>query len=185
MFLVTGCSSGGDGAAPAPVVATVPANATVIDATNAETMIEAAAGSASTLGLIAGVETTQVLSLKSAIDIIQPILKNISTTNVATAAAFSEPCSGGGTISGSSTETVNGDTFTETGTGSFNDCIESGFTINGSVSFTSSYNNMTGAFSDDISGSITMAFSASESFSFSNFVYVITGNKPDVYIYHQ
>lgn len=178
LILITGCSSsGGDGAAPGTVPATVPTNATVIDANNAEVTIEAAAGSATALGSVFAVETTQVLSLKSAIDIIQPILKNISTTNVATGAAFSEPCSGGGTISGSSTETDDGTTSTETGTGSFNNCVEASVTINGSVSFTSSMNYMTGgAYSDDISGSITMAFSASDSFSFSNFVYAITGN---------
>ncbi len=39
LFLITGCSSSDDGAAPGIVPATVPANATVIDDTNAEPVI--------------------------------------------------------------------------------------------------------------------------------------------------
>jgi len=173
-LIITSCSSSDDGGGG---TATVPANAIEIDANNAEPLVAVAVSSATALGTIANAaETTQILSLQSAINIIQPILKNISTANVATAADFSEPCSGGGTISGSSTETVNGDTYTETGTASFNDCIEFGYTINGSVSFTSSENDVTGAYSNDISGSITVALSTSDSFSFSNFAYEITGN---------
>ena len=174
LILITGCSSGGDSGTPAPIVPVVPANATVIDAINAEPLVQVAVSSATALGSALSVETTQVLSLKSAINIIQPLLKNISTANVAAGATFSDPCSGGGSISGSTTETNDGTTFTEEGTANFNNCVESGFTINGSVDFNFSENIM-GVHTEEVSGTLTLSFS-SESFSFSNLTYEVTGN---------
>jgi hypothetical protein len=175
LFLFTGCSSSSDdGGTP---VASVPANAIVIDETNAETTVQAAVGSATTLGSVFSVETTQVLSLKSALNTITPILKNISTIDVATGTDFSEDCTGGGTVSGSSTETDDGTTYSESGTVSFNNCIEQGFTINGTVTYSSSGNYVTGAYTDNFSGSLTMTFnSGSDSFNFSNFAFAETGN---------
>ncbi len=175
-LLIAGCSSSDDGGTT--TTARVPANAIVIDATNAETTVQAATSSTTTLGSTISVETTQVLSLKSALNTIRPKLKNISTANVAAGVDFSEPCTDGGSISGSETSTDDGTTYTESGTASFNNCIEGSLTINGAISFAESGNYVTGAFTDDISGSITMTFNGgSDSFSFSGFVFSETGNK--------
>ena len=74
LLLITGCSSsGGDGAAPG---ATVPANATVIDATNAETMVAAIATSLDTFDQALAIEATPVMGLDAALDIVKPMIKN-------------------------------------------------------------------------------------------------------------
>lgn len=179
LFLITGCSSSGDGGSS---TATVPANAIVIDANNAEATVAAAASSGDMLGSALAVEATQILSLQSALDTIRPILKNIPTANVATGVDFTEPCSGGGSISGSGTNTDDGTLYTDSGTVSFNSCNEAGFIMNGSMTFSESGNYMTGDFQADASGSINMSFTnegGSGSFSFTGFVMSETGNYQD------
>ena len=65
LFLITGCSSGGGGDAafvPTPP-ATVPTNATIIDADNAEDLVLAVSQSLRTLDQALAVETTPVFGL--------------------------------------------------------------------------------------------------------------------------
>lgn len=180
LFLITGCSSddgsGGGGAA-------VPANAITIDSTNAESTVLSAATSAASLESAfsaLGVETTQSLSLESTLDIISPLAKdllNSATSNNATGVTISEPCTDGGSISGSVTESTNGTTSTEIGSVSFNSCNFSGFIITGSFSFNETYDLSTGIYTDNSSGSITMNdANSNNSFSFTGFVYAETGN---------
>lgn len=178
-FLVTGCSSSGDGGGG---TATVPANAVVIDSANAEAIVQTAASSGNTLGSALAVETTQIMSLQSALNSIQPLLKNVSTAHTATGVDFTEPCTNGGSISGSGTNADDGTTYTDSGTASFNSCNEGGFIINGSMTFSESGNYVTGDYTADASGSITMTFnneSGSGSFSFTGFVLSETGNYQD------
>ncbi len=179
LFLITGCSSSDDSGGGA----SVPANAVVIDSTNAESTVLAAASSASTLESTfsaLGAETTQILGLESALDIITPLVKNLSNNtsqNTATGITFNEPCTSGGSISGSFTETTSGTTTTDSGSASFNSCNESGFIINGSLSYTETSDSVTGVYSDNSSGSITMNdTSSNSSFSFTGFVYAENGN---------
>jgi len=173
IVLSTGCSSSDSGSSgPA-----VPVNAVAIDNTNAETTVQSALSSATTLSSVLSVETTQVLGLKSALNTIKPILENISMTDVATGVDFSEPCADGGSISGSGTESDDGTTYSRSGSVSFNNCTELGFTINGRVTFSSSENYMTGGYTNNFSGSLAMTFnSGSDSFKFSNFAFAETGN---------
>ena len=146
ILLITGCSSddaGGGGA-------TVPANAIVIDSANAETTVQSAASSADNLATVLAVDSYQFINLQSALGVVKPLLKNLadnSSANTTTGITYSEPCSGGGSISGSFNSTDDGANYSENGTGSFNSCVEAelGFTINGSISFSNSGNHVTGA----------------------------------------
>lgn len=176
-LLITGCSSDDASSGSSGGVATVPANAVIIDDTNAEATIYAAAASASTLGSAISVQTTQVISLKSVMEIIKPILNRNSTTNVATGATFSEPCTDGGSISGTETISDDGTTYSESGSVTFNNCAEGGIIINGTSTYSSSMNSATGAYTDDASGTITVTFTGgTDTFSFSGFVFSETGN---------
>lgn len=174
LILISSCSSEDGGSSSA---ATLPANAVVIDNTNAEQTIKAAAASTSTLGSALSVQATQVMSLRSVLEIIKPILNNTSTTNVATGVTFSEPCADGGSVSGSETITDDGTTYSESGAVTFINCAEGGITINGTSTYSNSVNDTTGAYTDNASGSITITFTGgTDTFSFSGFVFSDTGN---------
>ncbi len=170
IFLTSSCSSDDDS----------PPNAITINSTNAEAIVQSAAGSTTALSSALAVETIQFVSLRSTLDIIKPLIQNIadnSTANVATGIDFSEPCSGGGSQSGSGTQTDDALNYSDSGTSNFNNCVEAGFTINGSMSFSDSGNYVTGAYTDTASGSLTMSFNGrNDSFSFTGFVFSITGN---------
>lgn len=177
--LITACSSDDGGSS----AASVPANAIVIDSTNAETTVLTAANSAASLESAfsaLGVETTQSLSLEDTLDIISPLVNNLSNNasqNSATGIAIDEPCPDGGSISGSATESTNGTTTTDSGSVTFSSCNYSGFIINGSFSFTDTSDLSTGDYSDNASGSITMSdANSNSSFSFTGFVYAETGD---------
>ena len=165
-FLITGCSSSGDdGTTTATLPATLPANATVIDANNAELMVEAISTSLRTFDQALAVETTPVMGLNAALEIIEPFLKNhssSSSTNLATGVTESDVCPGGGTFSDTFTETTDGDTFSASGTISFVNCGVSldtltSFEINGSLTYNESENITTGAYTDNATGTISIA----------------------------
>lgn len=176
LVLVTGCSSGGGGSTGA----SVPANAIVIDSTNAETTVQSAASSADNLATVLAVDSHQFINLQSALDVVKPLLKNITdnpSANTATGITYSEPCSGGGSISGSFNSSGDDTNYSDSGSGSFNACVEAGFTINGSISFSNSGSYVTGAYTENASGSLNMLFNGgSDSFKFTGFVLAITGN---------
>lgn len=180
LFLVTGCSSedGGGGAS-------VPANAVIIDNNNAEATVLSATASADILSTAFAIDTTQIINLKSTLDLIKPKLDSLTynsskNKNIASGIDFSEPCSGGGSISGSGTESDDGTSYSESGNVSFNNCIEDSYTINGSLSYSGSGNYSTGAYTDNASGSMTMSFNGgSDSFSFSGFSFAESGNNLD------
>ena len=187
-FLITGCSSSGDdGGTTATLPTTLPANATVIDATNAEAMVAAIASSLTTFNQTIAVETTPVMGLNAALDIIEPFLENHSSSsaaNLATGVTESEVCPGGGTFTDTFTETTDGDTFSVSGTISFVNCIIpldtlTSFTINGSLTYNESENNLTGAYTDSVTGTISIAVVSSTdniSISFTGINFQETGN---------
>jgi hypothetical protein len=167
-ILLTGCSSGSDGSG-----STIPANAIVIDETNAEQVVLSAASVADTFNdslnnLALGVETTPVIGLKTALNIVLPLIKNRSNNDgidLATGATYSDSgaCSGGGTFSVSGNETEDGvNPYTESGSATFVNCSESGFTIHGSLTFSASQDSSTGDYTDNVSGSLSMTVSGQD-----------------------
>ena len=167
LFLITGCSSSDDGGTT--TTSSVPANATVIDANNAEAMVEAISSSLTTFNQALAVETTPVIGLNAALDIIEPFLENHSSNsaaNLATGVTESDVCPGGGTFTDTFTETTDGDTLTVSGTISFVNCIVpidtlTSFTINGSLTYNESENNVTSAYTDSVTGTISIAIVSS------------------------
>lgn len=165
LFIITGCSSSDDGGSPASAV---PANATVIDDTNAETIIQSMASSLNTfesaLNQAFAAGATPVIGLDAALDIVKPMMKNSSNNSgidLATGVAFSESgaCegAGGGTFSISGDESDDGTNYSETVTAIFTACdIGSGITIDGNLSGTFTENSSTGAYTDSISGSLSV-----------------------------
>lgn len=190
-FLITGCSSsdsdddnntgdsGGDST-------TVPANAVIIDSSNAEEIVLATSSMVNTfeeVGTAFAVQVTPAIGLKSALDIVKPLIKNRSNKtgiDLATGAVFNESgaCSGGGTFSFTGNETDDGITYAESGTSIFNNCSELGFTINGSLSFSFTENSATGDYSDDTTGTLSMILTGQETvtLSMSGIDFKETGN---------
>ena len=162
LLLITGCSSSGDGAAPGSLPATLPANATVIDDTNAEPIIAAVASSLRTFDQALAVGTTPVMGLNAALDIVKPMIKNSSKNSgidLATGVAFSEggACDVAGTYSVSGDETDDGTNYSETFTATFTGCDDGfGFIIDGSLSGTFTENYSTGAYTDNVSGTLSV-----------------------------
>ena len=184
-FLITACSSSDDGGGT--VGSTLPANATVIDATNAESMVAAISSSLTTFNQVLAVETTPVMGLNAALDIIEPFLENHSSNsaaNLATGVTESEVCPGGGTLTDTFTETTNGDTFSVSGTISFVNCIVpvdtlTNFTINGTLNYNESVNNLTADYTDSVTGSLSIAIVSSAdniTISFTGINFQETGN---------
>lgn len=164
-LLITGCSSSDDSSGG---VAAVPANATVIDDTNAEAIIQSMAASLGifeqSLDQAFAAGTTPVIGLNAALDLVKPMIKN-STKNsgvdLATGVAFNESgtCEGegGGTFSVSGDETDDGTNYSETVTATFTACdIGSGLTIDGTLTGTFTENRSTGEYTDSISGSFSV-----------------------------
>ncbi len=157
-FLITGCSSSDDGGG-----AILPANATVIDANNAEDMVEAIASSLRTFEQALAVETTPVMGLNAVLEIVEPFLNNHSSNSAANlATGVEESCPGGGTVDDIFTESTSGDIYSVSGTLSFVNCIVpldtlTSFTINGSLNYAETENNFTGDYTDSVTGTISIA----------------------------
>jgi len=184
LFLITGCSSddGGGGGG-----AVVPANAVVIDATNAEPIVQSAVDSTGVFDAALAVETTPNMSLKRILNTIEPFLKNHSNNsgaNLATGVTESGEClgpgNGGGTFSETYTETVNGSAYSESGSASFVNCdFGVGFIINGALTYTGTGNDATGDYTDNITGSLSIVQTGGSggfSFSFTGLNLAETGN---------
>ena len=184
-LIITSCSSSDDGGGG---TATVPANATVIDASNAETLVASVSTSLSSLDQALAVETTPVIGINTALDIVLPRIKNSSKDSgidLATGAAFSDSgaCAVDGTYSFTGDESDDGVNYSETVTATFVACDDGlGFVIDGTLSGTSTENYSTGDYTDNFSGSLgitTVSGSDTITVSFTGLDFSETGNNFD------
>jgi len=158
-LLITGCSSDDDSSGGG---AAVPANATVIDSSNAVPIVTSVTGATTTLSTALGAEAMQTVTLEDALDIIKPMVKNRlkdSGIDLVTGVAFNESynCTYGGTYSASGDEIDNDPTYSGTFTATFSNCSEvSGMIIDGTISGSYTENYATGAYTDSITGSISV-----------------------------
>lgn len=184
LFLITGCSSddgGGSGAS-------VPANAIVINAANAETTVASATTSTDTFGAAlptiataAETTTTPNTNLKSALKQIKLSVRDNSTDSgidLATGAAFEDSgeCLNGGTYSQVVDVTSDGENSSYSGSASFVNCNNFKYILSGTLSF-SSTNNSAGDYTDNMSGSMGMSVPDSGLLvNFAGFDLSVTGN---------
>jgi len=139
--------------------ATVPSGAvTITDANAIEVVTDAIDTGVALLDIVdlaTAVDIDQAPTARDIIDLVIDKTKNISGTTVVstpTGVAFSEPCTGGGTVSGDITSTAT----TDSGTVTFTDCVELGITLNGTVNFNSTTDVPdAGDFSDTLTGNIS------------------------------
>jgi hypothetical protein len=185
LLFVTGCSSSDDGGGG---TAAVPANATVIDANNAVPIVTSVMGATSTLGQALGAETTPVIGLNTALDLVKPMIKNRlkdSGVDLVTGATFNESydCPYGGTFSATGDETDAYPNYSETVTATFNNCSEiMDVVIDGTVSGTFTENYETYEYTDSVTGSISiMITSDPDTFktSFTGLSFQESGNSLD------
>lgn len=164
LFFITGCSSDDGGSSGG--VATVPANATVIDASNAESMVASISASLNTFSQAFAVGATPVIGLDAAVDIIKPMINKRSNNtgiDLATGVAYSESgnCDVAGTFSVTGDETDDGVNYSDTFTASFTNCDDGvGFIIHGSATGTETGNYNTGDYTDSFTGSISITLTS-------------------------
>ena len=187
-LLITGCSSDDDSSGGGGETATVPANATVIDASNAETLVATVSTSLSSLDQALAVEATPVIGINTALDIVLPRIKNSSKDSgidLATGVAFNDSgaCAVDGTYSFTGDESDDGVNYSETVTATFVACDDGlGFVIDGTLSGTSTENYSTGDYTDNFSGSLgitTVSGSDTITVSFTGLDFSETGNNFD------
>ena len=182
-LLITGCSSSDDSSGGG--VAAVPANATAIDASNAESLIASISTSLSTFDQAFSVGATPLIGLEAAVDIIKPMINNRSKNSgidLATGVAYSDSgnCDVAGTFSVTGDETDDGVNFSDTFSASFTSCDDGvGFIIDGSATGTETENYSTGEYTDSFTGSISITFTSNTDtvkVSFTGLDFSETGN---------
>lgn len=175
ILAIFGCSSSDDSGAALPAV---PSGAVTITDANAKLAIQNAISGGTTLinVLPVGVAVEQAPSARDIIDLVIDKTKTLQGSllqNIPTGVLIDPPiqCSGGGTITGDATESET----SASGTITFNNCIESGITINGTITFSASRNLVTGAWSLTINGNLSGTQSV-ETVTLSGLSYNETGN---------
>jgi len=154
LLLLTSCGGGGGGGGGS-VTPTLPADAVTITDANAMSIANAAVGTIAAVDAVRdalGVEAGTLPSMQQAIHLVtdKVFSRARRTYTVATGLTGSQPCTYAGSISYSYSETAT----SESGTATFSNCDE-GIVINGSISYSSTWNNSTYAYTDTLKGSLT------------------------------
>ena len=171
LSLFTGCSSGGGDGAVATPPATVPTNAVVITDANAEATVAASIATVTELenGLAAAlaVETTPVIGLTAALDLVLPLIKdklNNSGIDPVTGIVYNESgnCNVAGTWSASGDEIDVYPDYSDTLTATWVNCDDGiGMIIDGKLSASVTENNETYAYTREVTGTLSLIFSES------------------------
>ena len=151
--------------------ASVPANAITITAANAEATVASAIAKK---GMVSALGTVSVpsLTLGEALELVKKIRKS-SSAIPATAIGVTDTqnCTGGGKVT--VTSTVSGNT--DSGSVKFENCIEEGFTFNGTLSYSDTYDPSTTVYSETTSGNLS-ATGSDATISFNGFDFAANGN---------
>jgi hypothetical protein len=179
LLLIAGCSSS-DGGTPA---AQVPANAIIIDDTNAESTVASAINTVSTLqGALPRAETTLIMGLPGALELIKTQIKSLLNTGAdpeyVAAITDSGDCFYGGTYSVTFNEGGTYPNYTENGSATFVNCNNDNiYILNGNVSYTDTWNEQTGDYSGTAKGTISIEnIYDNTKYSFSGMDYAENGN---------
>ncbi len=173
VLLVVACSSSSDGDGTTTGKASVPANAVVLDAANAETTVAVSVTTANALAFAAvGVEVAPAMGLYDALEAIQPRINRAkkSLKNSGADLVYGADLSEGGNciVSGSYSGTGHSDTTSDSGSVTLNNCDDGdGFILNGNFLWSSTNNVSTGDYTDSVSGSFSVVSTGSLSFKFS------------------
>ena len=152
-FVISGCgdeeeTTGGS------VNVTLPSDAILISDANAITVAEAVVDSTSATGFASGIEVSNPQTAKAVKSIRSAVNTVKQSSNVVTGITESDPCIDGGSVSFSGSASATG----SSGTLAFNNCVQYGVSIDGSMSVTFTWNDTTGAYSDKINGSFTISY---------------------------
>ena len=173
LFLITGCSSGGDGGSGPG--AGVPANAiTIADSITAETTTSTAVATGTIFISAIGIETSTTVTGRDILNIVlDKMNNNKNSTDLATGAIFNESC-----LAGSISVDETGTDQASSATIIFNACnVGGGIIFNGSISGSQTSTLPSGPYTINIAGNLTITFDGSnESVGFNGFTYVANGN---------
>lgn len=168
---LAGCNGGGDNDNGSGNRASVPANAVTITASNAEATVASAVAKKDMVPAL-GTVSAPNLTLIEALELVKKLRKANTTPATATGVTQTDNCTGGGTVT--VTSTVSGNT--DSGSVKFNNCIEDGFTFNGTLNVSETYDPSTTVYSSSASGSLSIA-SSDITISFNGLDFAINGNE--------
>ena len=163
--MLVGCGGSSGGGTPAgggTSSTSLPSNALTLTEDNAVDIAEASVSYVEVGSSAFGVDAQTVPANHQVINTVKRMVFNNEhrSYSVATGAEWSEACSGGGNITDTWTDSGN----SYSGSYSFNNCIESGITLSGTLNYSGSWNESTGTYSDSADGSITFTMN-SQSFT--------------------
>lgn len=185
LLIMTGCSSSDDASTS---VATVPADAIIIDSTNAETTVAASVTTVDSLDLIISVETAPTMGLLDALALVEPRIDSIKNTisNSGADAVYgvtvsdSDNCTVSGTFSFTGDEGGISPDYTDSGTVTLVNCDEDvGFIMHGTILWVDSGNYDTGDYNETLTGSLSIESTDPNNafkFSFTGIDFAETGN---------
>lgn len=174
---LSGCAGSGDDDPKGKDAPGVPASAMTITTANAAGTLNGAVGymgmgkeeAENAIGTVSAPDIT----LEAALGLAKKIRQSSSNSVPAMATGVTEsmPCTGGGTVTSSYTETGTSDS----GSMTMDKCIEDGFTINGIFNFSDTYDTSTTAFTLAASGNLSVT-STNFMFNFNGFDFAENGN---------
>ena len=186
LLVMSGCSS--DSATATGSTAAVPANAVVLDATNAEMTVASSVTTVDTLDFALAVDTAPAMGLLDALALVEPHIEtakdalqnNGADPAYGVAVSESGNCSVSGTFSFTGDEGGTFPSFTDSGNVTLVNCDDGiGFIINGNITWVESWNNETGDYSDTSTGFISVESTDVNNafkFSFAGLDFAETGN---------
>ncbi len=150
----------------------VPANAITITAANAEATVKSATATKDLVPTFGEPTPAVNLTLKGSLDLAKKIRQSSNSgPATATGVTLTENCPGGGTITGSFTESGN----TDSGSITFNKCVDEGFTLSGTLDFSETLDPSTTVYSVTASGNLS-ATGNGTTVNFNGFDFAENGN---------
>ncbi len=175
LLIMSGCSSDSATSVDGGVAA-VPANAVVLDETNAKATVASSVTTVDALDLALAVETAPAMGLLDALALVKPhietaknALQNTGADTVyGVAVSESGACDVSGTFSFTGDEGGTSPSFTDSGNVTLVNCDDGlGFIINGNITWVESWNQDTGDYNETQTGSISVEGNGTEAFKFS------------------
>lgn len=191
LLIMTACSSSSDSSTASSGGGGgggVPANAIVLDSSNAEPTVGTSVTTANALNLALAAQATPAIGLKDALALLEPRIESIKNTlqnsgiDIVYGADINKTgnCNVSGTFSYTGHKGGTAPSFTDSGTVTVTNCDDGNDVIlNGNFSWIQSWNNSTGDYSDTLSGTFSVTYNgggASGSFNFAGVDYAETGN---------
>jgi len=163
LILMSACSSSDDSSSGSTsTTISLPSSAVTISSDNANSVATLALSNIELVTAIASGVEAGLPPIRQSIDTLIDYIGNKKHRSISIVSGVTETdqCDNGGTISDTYSET----NTSESGSATFNNCEIEGVIFDGSLSYSSTWNNSTGAYTDSGNGTLTISYAGSYSF---------------------